>query len=189
MTERRGCRKHEEGQVLPALLVLVLALLVGGMALFQVGRASTMRAQAQTAADAAALAGARELEQTLIASLVAMGPRPAQDMGPELLAGIPDPGAALARRVEAAEHDYASRNGTRLIAAERPGPLEAWVEVETDDALDRTGQLPVAEGRRARAQARARVVVTFAALPPASSPSQVDPLDRIRFEVRLASGP
>jgi hypothetical protein len=178
-TKRRRFRhKHEGGQVLPALLVLVLGPLVLGMALLQLGRASTMRAQGQTAADAAALAGARELERHVKSSLAATGPLPREQIGPDLVFGVLDQGPALTRHMEAAERDYAGRNGARLLAADRPGPLEAWVEVEAD-----------AEGRRARAQARARVVVTFAAVPPLSGLQRVDPLDYMRFDVRLASGP
>src|SRR5437879_5067290 len=117
-TRRRRFRhEHEEGQVLPALLVLVLAMLVLGMALLQMGRASTVRSQAQTAADAAVLAGARELERHVISALAAVGPLPPDGVGPDLVAGAVDPGSAVARSMEGAERDYAERNGAHLVAA------------------------------------------------------------------------
>ena len=163
-------RRHEEGQVLPALLVLFLALLAMGTVLFQLGTASTMRAQAQTAADAAALAGAREIERQLVSALGALGPVPQEAIGPDLVTRVLD-GLSLSQPMEAAERDYAGRNGAHLVAADRPGALEAQVDVET-------------ETEKTRALGRARVLVTVTA--PSSSP--VDPLDCIRFDVRLASG-
>jgi putative Flp pilus-assembly TadE/G-like protein len=165
-------RRHEEGQVLPALLVLFLALVALGGVLLQAGRTSTMRAHGQTAADAAALAGAREIERQLSSPLADLGPVPQEKIGPDLVSGLLDQGPSPAPPIEAAERDYAVRNGARLVGAARPGPLDVEVAVETNEGPGRVV-----------ARARARVVVTFVA--PSSSP--VDPLDYIRFDVRLAS--
>src|SRR5215218_2939783 len=58
-------RQGERGQILPGLLVVMLALLAVGVLMFQVGKAAVLRSSAQTAADAAALAGAREIRRQL----------------------------------------------------------------------------------------------------------------------------
>src|SRR5215211_6121588 len=59
-------RTGERGQILPGLLVVMLALLGVGVLMFQVGKAAVLRSSAQTAADAAALAGAREIRRQLM---------------------------------------------------------------------------------------------------------------------------
>src|SRR5688500_10802889 len=56
---------REDGQILPGLVVLLLAILALGVMGFQIGKAAILRSQAQTAADAAALAGAREIKRQL----------------------------------------------------------------------------------------------------------------------------
>jgi hypothetical protein len=61
--------KDERGQIMPVLLVTLTALLFGGVVLYQVGQATNLRAQAQTGADAAALAGTRELQTEVVAQL------------------------------------------------------------------------------------------------------------------------
>jgi hypothetical protein len=53
---------REDGQILPGLVVLLLAILALGVMGFQIGKAAILRSQAQTAADAAALAGAADGE-------------------------------------------------------------------------------------------------------------------------------
>src|SRR5438045_3226304 len=53
-----GGMGRDEGQILPGLLVVLLALLAVGMLMFQVGKAAVLRSEAQTAADAAAVGGA-----------------------------------------------------------------------------------------------------------------------------------
>jgi Putative Flp pilus-assembly TadE/G-like len=61
----------ERGQIMPVLLATLTALLFGGVVLYQVGQATNLRAQAQTGADAAAIAGTRELQTEVIAQLFA----------------------------------------------------------------------------------------------------------------------
>ena len=51
--------RRETGQILPGLIMLMLAILALGMLAFRIGKAAVLRSGAQTAADAAALAGAR----------------------------------------------------------------------------------------------------------------------------------
>ena len=66
-------RHGERGQILPGLLVVMLALLAVGVLMFQVGKAAVLRSDAQTAADAAALAGAEEIKRQLIAQWATTG--------------------------------------------------------------------------------------------------------------------
>src|SRR6185503_12976533 len=68
-----GMRQGERGQILPGLLVVMLALLAVGVLMFQVGKAAVLRSDAQTAADAAALAGADEIKRQLIAQWATTG--------------------------------------------------------------------------------------------------------------------
>jgi Putative Flp pilus-assembly TadE/G-like len=87
--------RDESGQIFPILLVLTFAILAIGAVLLQVGRGTALRAGAQTAADAAALAGARELEG-------------------QLLGADGSYGAVDEEAVEAAAADYAERNDAEL---------------------------------------------------------------------------
>ena len=66
-------RNGERGQILPGLLVVMLALLAVGVLMFQVGKAAVLRSGAQTAADAAALAGAREIRRQLMVQWATTG--------------------------------------------------------------------------------------------------------------------
>ncbi len=61
----RAHGEGEEGQILPALLQLVVVLLFAGFVIFQVGRATVVQASATTAADAAALAAGYDLQEQL----------------------------------------------------------------------------------------------------------------------------
>lgn len=53
--------RGERGQIAPALLLFIAALVAGGLILFNPGRATAVQAEAVTAADAGALAGADNL--------------------------------------------------------------------------------------------------------------------------------
>ena len=66
-------REGERRQILPGLLVVMLALLAVGVLMFQVGKAAVLRADAQTAADAAALAEAEEIKRQLMAQWATTG--------------------------------------------------------------------------------------------------------------------
>ena len=51
----------QDGQILPGLIMLMLAILAIGALSFRIGKAAVLRSNAQTASDAAALAGARSI--------------------------------------------------------------------------------------------------------------------------------
>ena len=65
--------RRQDGQIIPALVVVMLALLAFGMLFFQVGRAAIFSTEAQTAADAAALAAAKDVQQQLMEQVAPTG--------------------------------------------------------------------------------------------------------------------
>jgi len=89
--------RDERGQLAAPLMLLVLALLTGGLWFFQVGRASLLQARVTTAADAGALAGGQELRRQYIGYLDTYA-----------LSGAPF--VPNVRLIEAEAADYAARN-------------------------------------------------------------------------------
>jgi Putative Flp pilus-assembly TadE/G-like len=116
----RNTKRSEGGQALPVLLLLFTALLAAGAILFQVGRASSLSATAQTGADAAALAAAKNLRTQLV------------DMATRL--GYSDLFLVNDLAVCAAARDYAARNESVVTSCEREG-LEVQVSVVTEERL------------------------------------------------------
>src|SRR5687768_17357505 len=106
-TVARAMRSGENGQILPGLVVVLLALLALGALMFQVGRAAVLRSDAQTAADAAALAGATEIKRQLMAQWATYGTTDLQLVSEPL--------------VRARMEDYARRNGARIVASDIDG--------------------------------------------------------------------
>lgn len=133
--------------MLLALLSLFMALVTAGVVLFQVGRATDLRAEAQTAADAAALAAARELRDQLLAQVLTTGAA-----GTEAI----DEGA-----IEDAAADYAERNGARLVSYHRSA-LDVFVTVETLEALGERARPVGDRDDRGVARARARLDPVYA---------------------------
>ncbi len=132
----------DRGQVLPALMLLVGAVVSAGLLLFQVGQAATLRAEAVTAADSAAIAAAQALGGQL-----AMLDQ----------AGVDD------AAVRAAAARYAEANGATLVSYERVGALDVRVTVASAPLTAGTNAGPAHPGH---AVARARARVGFAALGP-----------------------
>src|SRR5215210_7628232 len=130
--------RRESGQILPGLIMLMLAILALGMLTFRIGKAAVLRSDAQTAADAAALAGARSIRDQLVAQVATTGTSD--------LARISRPA------VRAAAADYARRNGARLTDLEIEG---ADVRAYVDTGEERVD--PPKSERRGKAKARARV--------------------------------
>src|SRR3954464_1456503 len=130
--------RRETGQILPGLIMLMLAILALGMLTFRIGRAAVLRSDAQTAADAAALAGARSIRDQLETQVATTGTSD--------LARISEP------VVRAAAADYARRNGARLTDFKLDGAaVRAFVDTG-EQQVD-----PPKVDRRARARSRARV--------------------------------
>lgn len=136
---------------MPVLMVTLVSVIVVGVLLFQVARSSDQRSRAQTAADAAALAGARAIRSQL-ESIAAVG-----------TVGEISIGGDAAR---AAADDYANRNGARVIDFERLG-VDVRVEVQTTDKLGDQAAAVDAEEVQGSAKARAtyRVVSSVGELP------------------------
>jgi hypothetical protein len=127
------------------LIMLMLAILALGMLTFRIGKAAVLRSGAQTAADAAALAGARSIRDQLIAQVASTGTSDFTRVSEPV--------------VRAAAADYAQRNGGRLVDFRMEGAdVRAWVD--TNDKLD-----PPRQNREGRASARGRVeLATFQSL-------------------------
>src|SRR4051794_10967370 len=133
--------RRENGQILPGLIMLMLAILALGMLTFRIGKAAVLRSDAQTAADAAALAGARSVRDQLIAQLTTTGTSD--------LTKVSEPVA------RAAAEDYAKRNKAHLADFKLDGTdVRAWVDTDTDK-VD-----PPKVERQGKAKARARVELT-----------------------------
>ncbi|MEU9165825.1 pilus assembly protein TadG-related protein [Streptomyces sp. NPDC048424] len=108
----------DRGQAFPIYVVLVAGLLFAALAYFTIGKAAIVRSNAQGAADAAALAAAREARDTLVPGidLVTLSP---EDWEQVLLGNRFDTsgGACVAARDFAAMNDattMCSRSGTRF---------------------------------------------------------------------------
>lgn len=101
----RGRYRGDRGQAFPIYVVVVAGLLFAAFAFFVVGQASVTRSDAQGAADAAALAGARETRDGALAGLDLVAWKPGD--WEEFLTGklLTGNGAC------AAAEDFAARNG------------------------------------------------------------------------------
>ena len=137
MSARGG---RQGGQALPLVLGTATVLVLGAVALFVLGRAQLAAAQAQTAADVAALSAGREL---------------AARLGEAAVDGPGDAGAWRARLAPAAEA-AARPAGARVERLSFPG--SAWPPVGVEVVVS----IPGPRGTRARAVARAGLVVAGA---------------------------
>jgi hypothetical protein len=138
-----GVTGREDGQILPGLVMLLLAILALGVVGFQVGKATIQRSQAQTAADAAALAGAREIKRQLEVQWATFGTTNIDAIDEKL--------------VEAQMRKYAELNKGRIDPDRGPeindADVRVWVETQGtlgEDAKD-IGQEDTRGSARARA--------------------------------------
>jgi hypothetical protein len=123
------------------VIVMLLAAIVGiGVIAVQIGKATVLRSDAQTAADAAALAAARNIRQQLTEQVAATG-----TSSLELISDA---------RVQAAAGEYAEKNGARLTRPVERETADVRVWVET---VRTQGQGAPEPERRATAKARARL--------------------------------
>ncbi|MFA9431667.1 pilus assembly protein TadG-related protein [Egicoccus sp. AB-alg2] len=133
-------RREQEGALSPGFLLFVVAAAVGSLFLVQFAHAHVLRTEAHTAADAAALAGARELRDQLLSA-----------------PGFGAPGFDVAV-MEAAARSYAGRNDADLTGFTRTGPctVRAHVRGRTNVTSGPSAQLQ--EGLpRARAAAEVQL--------------------------------
>jgi hypothetical protein len=138
-------RQGERGQILPGLLVVMLALLAVGVLMFQVGKAAVLRSSAQTAADAAALAGANEIKRQLMAQWATQG--------------FTDISQVSRPLVIAQMAAYAEKNDATLLPV-RPGDIsgvDVKARVTTDEKLGGGAKEIGEQDAKGEAKARARV--------------------------------
>jgi Putative Flp pilus-assembly TadE/G-like len=137
---------RDDGQILPGLLVVLLALLAVGMMMFQVGRAAVLRSDAQTAADAAALAGASEIRRQLQLQWATTG--------------VTDINRIVRPLVIARMQQYAKKNGATLIVSKVSiEGVDVKATVATDEALGKDAKNIDSEDAKGHAKARARVEI------------------------------
>ncbi|MFK0232434.1 pilus assembly protein TadG-related protein [Streptomyces vinaceus] len=138
----------DKGQAFPIYIVLVAGLLFAGFAFFVVGMAGTTRSNAQGAADAAALAAAREARDNVFLGLDLLALKPAdweKIVNGDLLDGTGACGAAA----EFAALNNASANCTAAIP-------QFTVMVTTNDTVGKS-VIPASGDMRGKATAKARI--------------------------------
>src|SRR5215207_4386178 len=137
-------RQGERGQILPGLLVVLLAVLAVGMLMFQVGKAAVLRSDAQTAADAAAMAGANEIKRQLMTQWAT--------------AGTTDINLLDQALVRARMAEYAKKNGATLIPSSVViQGVDVKAAVATDDEVGEGAKEVGKEDAKGEARARARI--------------------------------
>lgn len=151
MTGDGESHREQAGSISPLMLGVIATALFLTVGLLQVGWAGALRAQAQTAADAAALAAAEELKAQLQTLLLQTG---FNELGLPL-----DVGA-----MRSAAEDYAARNGATVTAFDFDhSEWEVFVRTASADALRGEGWLSDTAGRRGVSEARATLDMTIAA--------------------------
>jgi hypothetical protein len=134
--------RRQDGQIIPALVMVMLSLLALGMLFFQVGRAAIFSTEAQTAADAAALAAAENVKQQLMGQVATSGGSDLALINPAL--------------VRAAAQSYAAKNGAHVTKIDRRG-VDVKVWVATNQTLGEGAKELGREETRGEATARARI--------------------------------
>ena len=124
--------------------MVLLAILAVGILFFQVGKAAVLKSQAQTAADAAALAGAREIRDQLLRQYATFG---ATSLGAIDYAAVEAQMAQVRQAQRRHDRRQAGLHGRRRQGHGRPRDQKLG-----DDAKDIDE-----ENRKGEAQARARV--------------------------------
>jgi Transglycosylase-like domain/Putative Flp pilus-assembly TadE/G-like len=138
----RASLRGEGGQIIPPLLVILLLCLALGLMMLQVGLAADYKSRSQTAADAAALAGAVEVKREIIAAWA----MDHQLQPEEIQMGLVCAQAAI----------YAARNRALITDCQHePNDYDIKVKVRGNDQLDAIGDTQELKGEHAEAKARA----------------------------------
>jgi transglycosylase-like protein/putative Flp pilus-assembly TadE/G-like protein len=136
----RARLRGEEGQIIPPLLVVLVLCMAFGFMMLQVGLAADYKSRSQTAADAAALAGAVQVKIQIIAAYA----EDHQLQPEEINMGLVCAAAAL----------YAERNRATMTDCEHD-QYDIKVKVVGNDDLQQIGDTKDVKGDRAAAKARA----------------------------------
>lgn len=135
-------RSNQDGALSPGFLMFIVAAAVASLFLVQFAHAHVLRTEAHTAADAAALAGAKELRTHLLATRALGAPPPVIDEA--LMAG--------------AAANYANANDATLTDFDRTGPCTVQVSVTGQTNVTSGPSSELQEGLpKARAQARVQL--------------------------------
>lgn len=151
----------DRGQAFPIYVVVVAGLLFAALAFFVVGQASVTRGDAQGAADAAALAAAREARDGALLGLDLGALKPAD--WEELLRGK----LLTAKGACAAAADFAGKNGAAVTC--KPSLPQVSVTVETERTVGNS-VIPETNGMHGTADATA-VIESLCVLGSAPAPS------------------
>jgi hypothetical protein len=147
---RRSLRE-ETGMLLPLYLGAIVGIVAVGVILFQIGRFVLLNSDAQTAADAAALAGAREIaRQCRLQETVPHHPHPPKVHPCRAWELIDAPILSAAR-------SYAARNGAKRQVSVRRVQFDVLVQLRTDEELGEGGRRFGVGDERGDARARATV--------------------------------
>lgn len=178
--------RGQGGQIALALLVFMMGVLAAGAILFTAGRQSNLRTDAQTAADAGALAGAAQLRDQL---RVEAGRRLDEVLCGAGLAALDGFRPAAAPAVTAAR-TFAARNDAAVVGFAVSG-RRVRVEAETRGPLAVRGGTAGASRATATATVAYRLLVTSPVPgcepPPAGGVAVPLPRldDALAFQVRL----
>ncbi|MDX3539498.1 pilus assembly protein TadG-related protein [Streptomyces sp. MB09-01] len=140
----------DRGQAFPIYVVLVAGLLFAALAYFTIGKAAIVRSNAQGAADAAALAAAREARDALVPGLdlATLSPKEWEQV---LLGNRFDPSG----RACAAAHDFAAMNDATVVC-NRSGTRFSVRSMTNGTVGDSV--VPGTSGKHGEAYARAEIV-------------------------------
>jgi hypothetical protein len=136
----RRALRDERGQIIPMLLVVLLLCLALGLMMLQVGLAADYKSRSQTAADAAALAGAIEVKREIIAAWAMDHQLQPEEINMALVCAQ----AAI----------YAERNRAHITSC-RHEQYDILVDVVGRDDLDNVRGTEEVDGDTAQAKARA----------------------------------
>src|SRR4051812_2404743 len=133
--------RRQEGQIIPGLVMIMISLIIVGMLFFQVGRAAVFSTDAQTGADAAALAGAKNIRDQLMRQLATTGTADIALVNPI--------------EVQGAAQVYAARNHVHAVVHVDGANVRG--EATTYDSLGSAARAVHKEDEHGFAHARARV--------------------------------
>ncbi|MFI2412368.1 pilus assembly protein TadG-related protein [Streptomyces sp. NPDC018947] len=153
-----GHTQDDAGQAFPIYITVVGGLLLLALAYFAVGQAAATRSEAQTAADAAALAAALETRDRLADAWLANVEEP--DAWQDIFEG-----RALVTSACWRAHELAARNDAS-VQCQPDGPLGYTVVAETNDTVGDT-IVPGTENQKATESATAVIEARCLFKPPA----------------------
>ncbi|MBT2546301.1 hypothetical protein J7E99_37990 [Streptomyces sp. ISL-44] len=154
--------RDDHGQAFPIYVVVVAGLLFAALAFFAIGQASVVRSDAQGAADAAALAAARDARDHLVPGVDLL------TLKPEDWKKVLDGGLLYAGGACGAARDFATRNDA--TASCDPDPPRFKVEVETTGTVG-DSVVPGVSGRHGTANATAVIEPRCQLSAPVADPS------------------